>query len=314
MKKIFILSAMTVLIATGCSLNAPKTEVIGIEEAKTKVVDFINNNLMQEGTEVSVKEITEDGDLYKVVVNMPNNQEIISYLTKDGKKFFPQVMDIAEIEGETKKAAKSNPAPTGDAPKTDKPKVELFVMAFCPYGVIAEDAMGPVFDLLGEKADINIRYIASIDGDDISKVKSLHGPIEGTEDARQLCILKNYDKTTLWKYVTGLDKECYPIYRKGDDIYETCYTKVAKGAGIDIDKVNSCVESEGPALIKEQDGIAKGYGVSGSPTLIINGTKINASRTPEGYKTAVCNAFNEQPEECNKVLSSEGKGSTGGCN
>jgi glutaredoxin len=312
MKKILILSAITVLIATGCSLNAPKTEVIGIEEAKTKVVDFINNNLMQEGTEVSIKEITEDGDLYKVIVNMPNNQEIISYLTKDGKKFFPQVMDIAKIEGETKETATSNPAPAGDAPKTDKPVVELFVMAFCPYGVIAEDAMGPVFDLLGEKADINIRYIASMDGDDINQVKSLHGPIEGIEGARQLCVLKNYDKTTLWDYVRGINKDCYPIYRNGDDVYKECYTKSAKNAGIDIAKVNTCVEGEGSNLIKEQDEISKGYGVSGSPTLIINGTKINASRTPEGYKMAVCAAFNEEPEECSEALSSEG-GSAGGC-
>jgi len=313
MKKILILSAMTVLIATGCSLSTPKKQVLGIEEAKAKVVDFINTNLMQGDSKVSIKEIVEDGDLYKVVVNMPNNQEIISYLTKDGKKFFPQVMDIEKIEGEAQNQDSSKKAATGNAPKTDKPVVELFVMAFCPYGVIAEDAMGPVYDLLGDKADINIRYIASLEGDDISKVKSLHGPIEGTEDARQLCILKNYDKDTLWKYVTGLDKECYPIYRKGDDVYKTCYTKVAKSAGIDINKVDSCIKSDGPALIKEQDGIAKGYGVSGSPTLIINGTKINASRTPDGFKTAVCDAFNNQPEECKTVLSSESKGAAGGC-
>lgn len=314
MKKILILSAMTVLIATGCSLNAPKTKVLGVEEAKTKVADFINNNLMQKGTEASIKEITEDGDLYKVVVNMPNNQEITSYLTKDGTKFFPQVMDIAEIEGKTKETANSKSAPTGDAPKTDKPKVELFVMAFCPYGVVAEKAMGPVFDLLGEKADINIRYIASMNGDTIDKVKSLHGPVEGAEDARQLCVLKNYDKSTLWNYVKYINANCKDLSRKGDDVYKACYTKAAQNAKVDIAKVDACVQSEGPDMIREQDSLSKSYGVSGSPTLIINGTKINAARTPEGYKTAICNAFNEKPEECSKTLSTEGAGPDGGCN
>jgi len=314
MKKILILSALTILVATGCSLNFPqtKTKTLSSEEAKTKVTDFINNNLMQPGTKVSIKEITEDGDLYKVVVNMPNGQEITSYISKDGKKFFPQVMEIDEIEGKAKE--NSNSASAGDAPKTDKPKVELFVMAFCPYGVIAEKAMGPAYDLLKDKADINVRYIASIEGDDISKVKSLHGPIEGTEDARQLCILKNYDKDTLWKYITDLDENCYPIYRKGDEVYKECYTKSAKQAGIDINKVDECVLKEGPSLIKEQDKISKDYGVSGSPTIIINGTKVNPARNPEGFKTAICNAFNEQPEECKTVLSTEGSKSAGGCN
>ena len=74
------------------------------------------------------------------------------------------------------------------------------------------------------------------------------------------------------------------------------------------------MEKEGPSLVKEQDKISGDYGVSGSPTLIINGTKINAARNPEGFKTAICNAFNEQPEECKTTLSKEGSKSTGGCN
>ena len=53
---------------------------------------------MQEGSEVSIKEVTEENNLFKVVVNMPSGQEVVSYLTPDGEKFFPQAMDIAEIE------------------------------------------------------------------------------------------------------------------------------------------------------------------------------------------------------------------------
>lgn len=318
MKKIIILSLMLAVMATGCtklgSNNAVKT--LTLEEAKAKAVEFVNTNLMQPGSTVSIKEASEEDGMYKLVINMSSGQEVTSYITKDGKKFFPQVMDIAEIENKNTNAdqASAQPQPVANAPKSDNPKVELFVMSFCPHGVIAANAMSPVAGLLGDKADINVRYIASIEGDDINQVKSLHGPIEGIEDARQLCVLNNYGQETYWNYVDEINEKCYPIYRNGDDVYKACWQTAAKNAGVNISKIDTCVEKEGPSLIREEDKIAKSNGVSGSPTLIINGAKINAARNPEGYKAAICDAYNNPPEECKIALSAEGGAAEGGCN
>lgn len=318
MKKIIILSLMLVFATTGCDKLGTETKVktLSLEEAKVKAVDFINKNLMQPGTTVSIKEASEEDGMYKLAINMSNGQEVTSYITKDGKKFFPQAMDIEEVESKNQNTDKPDDQPqaAANAPKTDKPKVELFVMSFCPFGVIAEDAMSPVVDLLGDKADVNIRYIASIEGDDINNVKSLHGPIEGIENARQICVLNNYGQEKFWQYVNEINEKCYPIYRNGDDIYKACWQTAAKNAGVNISKIDTCVDKEGPSLIKKEDEIAKGYGVSGSPTLIINGTKINAARNPDGYKTAICNAYNNPPEECKIALSADGGAAQGGCN
>lgn len=322
------------MAASGCTLQdklftkgkASKLPTLSIEEAKTKVLSFINKNLMQPGQEVTIKEVTDEDNLYKVVVVMPSKQEIISFLSKDGANFFPQVMNVAEIEAKNaEQTASTTPAAkTEDAPKevanitkADKAKVELFVMGFCPYGVIAEQAMAPAFALLSKKADINIRYIASVEGNDIKNVQSLHGVAEGTEDARQLCVLKNYNKDVLWKYVAAINKDCYPIYRQGDDVYAKCWMNAAKNAGVDAAKISACVTKEGASLIKKEDAIAQSYGVSGSPTLVINGDKVNAERTADGYKTAICNGFKTKPAECAKVLSttdnSGGAAASGGC-
>ena len=309
---------MLVLAATGCTKLGSGTaaKTLTLEEAKAKAVEFINTNLMQPGSTVSIKEASEEDGMYKLEINMSSGQDVTSYITKDGKKFFPQVMDIAEIEGKKEnidQAANSAP-PVANAPKTDKPKVELFVMSFCPYGVVASKAMSPVAGLLGDEADINVRYIASIEGDDINQVKSLHGPTEGVEDARQLCALKNYGQETYWNYVDEINEKCYPIYRNGEDVYKACWQTAAKNAGMSISKLDTCVENEGADLIKEEDKIAKANGVSGSPTLIINGAKINAARNPEGYKAAICSAYNTPPEECETALSAEGGAAQGGCN
>jgi len=315
MKKIIFLCFGFVLLTTACTKTS--TEVtLSIEEAKVKALAFINTNLMQEGQEVSVKEVVEDSGMYKVVVNMPNGQEIESFISKDGKKFFPQVMDIEETEAKAVEAgnqAANQPKTVADVPKAEIAKAELFVMSFCPYGVVAEKAMAPVVDLLGDKADINIRFIASIEGDDIKKVRSLHGPIEGIENARQLCVEKNYGKETLWEYVNEINEKCYPIYRNGDDVYKTCWQTAAKNAGVNIAKIDKCVETEGPDLIRKEDDAAKGYGVTGSPSLIINGEKINAARNPEGFKTAICNGFDNPPAECSESLSEDGGQASGDC-
>ena len=43
--------------------------------------------------------------------------------------------------------------------KSNKPDLEFYVMSFCPYGNQMEDLLRPVFDLLGEKVNLQPRYI-----------------------------------------------------------------------------------------------------------------------------------------------------------
>ncbi len=196
----------------------------------------------------------------------------------------------------------SQPEPGAtNVPKTDKPAVELFVMSFCPYGVQAEDAMKPVVDLLGGKADIKVKFIASVGGTTPDTVQSLHGPPEAMEDLRQVCIRQNYDYAKFWTYVSEIDANCYSIYRDAAQM-DACWKAAALKAGIDAAAVDSCVNASSVNLIKADEATANGYGVSGSPTLIINGVKVQPSRTPEGYKQAVCSAFTTPPAECQQVL------------
>jgi hypothetical protein len=50
--------------------------------------------------------------------------------------------------------------------KVDKPELDFYVMSFCPYGNQMEQTLKPVFDLLGNKADLKPRYIfEKINGD-----------------------------------------------------------------------------------------------------------------------------------------------------
>jgi len=282
---------------------------VSSQDAANKAVNYINKNLVQSGS-VSLLSVNEMSGIYKVVTSY-QGQNISVYVTKDGK-----YLVIGSGTFDMTQEVSTTPVSTQEIPKTDKPTVELFVMGFCPYGVQAENLMKPVFDLLGSKADIRIRFIATVQGDTVDSVQSLHGLTEAQEDLRQLCIMKYYDQKTYWNYLMDMDNNCYgKIDTKDATALETCWKNAATKAGIDVAKIQSCSSStEGLNLLKEDEKLTGQYGVSGSPTLIINGVVYSGARSSEAFKQAICDALTTAPAECNQTLSSAGSSqSSGGC-
>lgn len=298
MKKIIFLGLMSVLVLSAC---ATQKDTITLDEAKVTAKDFITNNLVQPGTEISIKEVVEEGGLYKVVVNLPDGQEINSYLSMDGKKFFPQVMDIAETEAATADKANGQQAAAQpvDVPKTEKPVVEVFVMAYCPYGTQIEKGLLPVIKTLGDKADIQIKFVSY----------AMHGEKELDENLRQYCI-EDQQNAKYYDYL-----ECF--LAEGDS--EGCLAST----GINTKTMDACVAATDKEYkVKElfadkstwsggkypQFNIHKDenvkYGVKGSPTLVINGATASAGRDSASLLTAICSGFETAPEECSTQLPS----------
>ncbi|PKP58460.1 MAG: hypothetical protein CVT89_02795 [Candidatus Altiarchaeales archaeon HGW-Altiarchaeales-2] len=180
--------------------------------------------------------------------------------------------------------------------KFDKPEVEVFVMAYCPYGTQIEKGIIPVHELLKDKANISIRFVQY----------TMHGKTEVDENTRQYCIQKEQpDK--YWGYLA-----CF--LEKGDSA--NCSNKL----NIDKNKLQSCINeadknfnissdlasgAQYPRYRVNED-IALKYGVGGSPTVVINGAQVGANRDSESLKNAICNAFpqKKRPVECNQTLSS----------
>ena len=221
MKKTIILGLALSLIISGCSLgNKQKNKDITLEEARVLTAKFINENLMQAGKEVSIKEATEDGGMYKIIVNIPGGQdgagqEIESYLSKDGKKFFPSVMDIEEIAKKTKENQQQQTATQAQTAatvaKAQKPKVELFVMSHCPYGTQIEKGIIPAIEKLGDNVDFVLEFCDY----------AMHGKKELDEQLVQHCIQKNEKDISV-----SFDK--FDIYVLPDDC-EVIFIMIAGG-------------------------------------------------------------------------------------
>lgn len=172
--------------------------------------------------------------------------------------------------------------------KSDRPKVELFVMSYCPYGAQMEKAMIPVQALLGGKADIYVKFVSY----------SLHGAKEVQENVRQYCINRD-SPDKYWAYLScfledGNANRCMANQSIDEASVASCMSSVYSQYGI------SDSSSSFPIYAAENSQ----YGVQGSPTLVVNGAVVQPDRSPEAVKQAICAAFNTPPAECSTALSS----------
>ncbi|MEM5793955.1 MAG: DsbA family protein [Candidatus Aenigmatarchaeota archaeon] len=273
-------------------------QVLPAEEAGKKAIDYINQNLVQAGTSASLVSVEDIGSVYRVVTSYQGSQ-IPVYISKDGSMLFLSAFNTSQPLVQTQPSTQEF-----DAPDKEKPEVKLFVMSFCPYGVQAENLMKPVVDLLGTKADIKIHFIVNVAGNTIDSVNSLHGPNEAKEDARQACMMKYYTQKTYWDYLMEFNNNCYSLYRD-DQKLDECWKKTAQKFGIDVEKIEKCAYgSEGVELLKADEQLTDQYGITGSPTLIINGARYTGTRSSEAFKKAICSGFITQPSECSQNITS----------
>jgi hypothetical protein len=317
---IFLAVVLVVVLVMG--RGGVSGKAVSEDVAAQNLLSFIKAQGSGEATLVSN---VKNGSFYQITVEY-NGQNIPVYVTADGKYLVPSLVPLDSVPSDNAAAADTadgadaadTPAPT--VTKSDKPKVEVFVMSYCPYGTQIEKGILPVAKLLGSKIDFSIKFVSY----------AMHGEKEITENTLQYCIQKE-QSSKLDAYMT-----CF--LKAGDS--ESCLTS----AGIDKTKLTSCTEAADKqfnitANFENKDTWLSGnypmynvnkaendeYGVQGSPTLVINGAQASSARDSASLLKAICAAFNTAPSECSDTVSSAAPspgfgeaaaasgGSAGGC-
>jgi len=185
-------------------------------------------------------------------------------------------------------------------PKKDKPEVELFVMSHCPYGTQIEKGILSVARLLGDKIDFNINFCSY----------AMHGKKELDEEILQHCIQKDYNN----KYLDYL--ACFLKEGNTDD----CLKEIELSGKLDKCIAETDAKFKITEKFNDQSTWSGGryplfdvykesndkYGVSGSPTLVINGVIAEkVKRDSASLLDAICIGFIDKPSECSEKLSSE---------
>jgi len=168
-------------------------------------------------------------------------------------------------------------------------RVDLHVMAQCPYGVQAEAAFKDVVARFGPDLDLHVEYIGQTGQG--GEPSSMHGPNEVKGDLTQVCVQK-YAPAKAFDFILCQNENNKEVGSNGP----ACATKL----GIPADKVSACADGqEGKDLLLASFKRSQEKGASGSPTIFIAGNKYEGGRKPTDFMKAICQgATGKKPAGC----------------
>ncbi|MBW2981422.1 hypothetical protein KY343_00950 [Candidatus Woesearchaeota archaeon] len=181
----------------------------------------------------------------------------------------------------------------------DVPVVDLFVMSHCPYALQMERGIIPVLELLGDEIDFNLRFVSYV----------MHGEEEMYTQLIQYCIQRDHEDELL-DYLECFMEEgdfngcLVEVGISEEDLDDECMDEVDDEFGIQesFDDQDSWLSGRYPRFNIDKE-LNEKYGVSGSPTLVVNGVKVNSARDPASLLKTICAGFTDKPSECSEELS-----------
>ena len=180
-------------------------------------------------------------------------------------------------------------------------RVELFVMALCPFGMQAEGALAPAVKAFGDEIDFRLYFIAdeasterlavtqrpgrrpgpSCEGapaEGTGPFRSLHGDAEVAEGIRQTVMMALYPDR-YYDYILLRNRDI------GSDNWEAC----ARTVGIPPDRIAAVASgAEGEAAFRKNIRRANLLGIGASPTLLVNGKELEAFFDPNALARRIC--------------------------
>ncbi len=284
------------------------TQKLSDAELKSKLENYINTNLLADGYTAEVTKLAAyDSHITLADLSIKQGSTVLqnatAYITNDGNSLF---LGEAIKLNEPVPAADTTGTDSGTGQtdttvqKVDKPKAQVFVMAFCPYGLQFLKAYVPVMELLGDKANMEVDFVDY----------SMHGQKEIDANGYIYCVQKE-QKPKLTAYL-----RCF--------VESGNYSACVATAGVDSTKLDACraqldAQYNITAMYNDKSTWAGGqfpqypvqadlnsqYGVQGSPTFVLNGQQVNVGRSADAVKKAICASFNNPPAECNTTLRTE---------
>lgn len=307
------------IIVTGVLISAKSNQGFSLSgifgtsdnQIAKKAIDYINSNQLSQ-TPASLVSATEESGLVKIKIKIGTDQ-FDSWVTKDGKLLFPKAIDMTPAKAAAASNSNANSNASAKTPaqaaseikKTDKPMLEAFVVSSCPFGLqmqrIIADAVKNVPALA---SNVTIKYIGNVNSDG-KTVDSMHGPEEGAENLRQICI-RDEQPAKYYNYISCYMKKTTATASSGMPLGDSPSCQAS--TGVDTAKLNACVSdpTRGLAYAKKDFDASDKYSVSGSPTLILNGASVSefdfGGRTSDAVKSIVCAGFTTKPSFCSKTL------------
>lgn len=265
------------------------TSSMTVIDAEDKVLDYVNNNLLQPPFTATVVSSEELDNLFQVTLDVAG-QEVNSYVTKDGRFFFPQGFDLdASLELETPETELIEVSVDDDPMKGD-PDAPVTMIEFsefqCPFCKrYIDDAYQEIIK----------EYV------DTGKVKYIFRdfPLSFHDQAKPAAMASEcaHEQDNYWEFHDLL------FENQGSLSLEN-YKKWAVELGLDTEQFNTCLDTEKYLEEVEKDFTdGQKYGVSGTPAFFINGRLISGAQPFAAFKQVIEEALSnlESSEEIEEL-------------
>ncbi len=266
--------------ATG---STPGSATVSLEEAGDTALGYVNSQLLQPPFVAVIESSEELDNLYKVSLSVAG-QTVDSYVTKDGKFFFPQGFEMgviidpdAGVEG-TETEASAIDVSVDDDPVLGNEDALVTIVEFsdfqCPFCKKANDE---ALSLVKEN------YVKT------GKVKLVFRdfPLEFHPEAEVAALAAECadEQGKFWEYHDVL-------FANQDSLGDANYKVWAEELGLDTEQFNDCYKSL-KYLDEVRSDLVDGqkYGVSGTPAFFVDGRLISGAQPYSVFKQEIENAL-----------------------
>jgi len=244
-------------------------------EAEDKVLDYVNNNLLQPPFTAVVVSSEDIDTVFQVTLDVAG-QEVESYVTKDGKYFFPQGFDLTIELFDDLDSPASAPVDISvdDDPMKGDPNAPVTIIEFsefqCPFCKKYIDET--YFQIIKNYVDTGkVRYVFR------------DFPLSFHEFARPAAMAAEcaHEQGKFWEYHDLL-------FTNQAELSEANFKKWATELKLNTVQFNTCLDTE-----KYSDEVAadqaegQSYGVSGTPAFFINGQIISGAQPYSVFQQAI---------------------------
>jgi len=249
------------------------------EKIAQKAVDYINNNGLS-STPASLVSFSEESGLIKIKIKIGPN-EFDSYVTKDGKLLFPQVINMGGSnlgEGDENQLSESS-----DQQQSIR-----------SFSITRENHILGNFDApitLVEFSDFQCSFCARL----YPTLKKIEQDYKG----KVRLVYKHFLLSFQYSQKAAEASECAAeqgkFWEYHDKLFENAqdysvdnFKKWAKELGLNSEKFNNCLDSEKfvqKIQADSQEGREKG--VSGTPATFINGQLVSGAQPYESFKEII---------------------------
>ena len=255
---------------------------VTLHEAEQKALTYVNTQLLQPPFQATVQSSQELETLYKVTLAVAG-QTVDSYVTKDGKLFFPQALNLdappAGSNTNKNEAGTAKPAQVMDVSVDDDPALGE---ANAPVTIIEfSDYQCPFCGKFFTETEGQLRkeYVET------GKVKLVYRdfPLEFHPEAEPAALAADCanEQGKFWEYHDLL-------FTNQAELSDANYKKWAADLGLDTTKFNTCYKK-----LKYLDEVKKDmadgqkYGVSGTPAFFVNGKMITGAQPYAIFKQEI---------------------------